>query len=331
MDIDHSFYMNLALQEAWKYQLLTYPNPPVGALTLDKNGKILSIEAHQKAGSEHAELRSIISALKDNFIDKLKTPNEKHSYIIDRYQDHFKGATIYTTLEPCNHYGSTPPCSLLIEKLGFERVVCGVLDENQKASGGLKRLESLGINVATKVLEEECKELVSPFLKWQKGDRFMFFKIALSLNGVYDGGIISSKESRLMVHKIRDKIDLLIIGGESVRVDRPTLDSRMINGKAPDVLIFSKRDDFDRDIPLFKVKNRKVFIQDNLSGLDRYKFVMVESGGGLLDTLRGEIDWYLIMRSPHMKVGKSLQAKKDLKILHCTKNSFDTIEWLKEI
>jgi diaminohydroxyphosphoribosylaminopyrimidine deaminase/5-amino-6-(5-phosphoribosylamino)uracil reductase len=333
MVIDNSFYLSLAIKEAWKYQLLTYPNPAVGALILDKNSKILSIEAHQKARGEHAELKAVVSALiklGDKKLPELEDATKKHDYIIQNYQNYFKDCTIFVTLEPCNHHGSTPPCSLLIERLGFKKLVCGSLDFNPKAKGGLKRLQKSGVIVESGVLKKECDELIEPFLKWQKDESFIFFKIATTLNGVYDGGIISSDRSRRLVHKFRDKVDLLVIGGESVRVDRPTLDARMVNdGKAPDILILSNSDDFDRDIPLFKVKNRKVFIEKNLDRLSLYKFVMIEGGSSMMESCSSYIDWYCFFRSTDMKLGKTLQLTKELKLLNLRDIEQNTIEWLK--
>jgi len=320
--------MKLALHEAWKYQLLTYPNPAVGALIVDQNFKILSIGSHKRAGDAHAELDAVIRALDDENIDKIESATGRYNYIVKNYKDYFKGCTFYVTLEPCNHKGKTPACSILIEKMGFRRVVIGATEQNSVALGGGEYLKSSGIEVVTGVMEKECNDLIYPFLTWSNKS-FLFFKIAMSLNGVYDGGIISSNRSREYVHKIRDKIDLLVIGGESVRVDRPILDSRLIGGKAPDILILSKRDDFDKDIPLFKVRNREVYIEDNLDRIKEYKFIMVEGGDGVLQTIKDEIDLMLVFRSDAMKSGKTLKQDIEFEYLHTLNNGFDNIEWLR--
>ena len=112
-------------------------------------------------------------------------------------------------------------------------------------------------------LQQECDELLSPFVAWQSHQPFVFFKLALSKNGVARGGIITSEASRTMVHRLRDKCDLLVIGGNTVRTDRPLLDARLCDGMAPDVLIYSRQNDFDSSIPLFSVKNRKVLIENS--------------------------------------------------------------------
>jgi len=331
MEIDHNFYMNLALNEAWKYQILTYPNPAVGALILDPHGKILSIEAHKKSGLAHAELNAVISALKDKKIDSFDNPMQKYDYIVKNYENHFKDHSIYTTLEPCNHYGKTPPCSLLIQKLGFSKVIIGSYDLSSEASGGINRLIDSGVEVIHGVLKEDTTKVIEPFLKYQSNKPFVFLKIATTLNGVYDGGLISSQDSLKLVHKIRDKIDLLVIGGETVRNDRPTLDARLVDGKAPDVLIYSKQKNFDLSIPLFNVKNRKVYIEDNFDRIFSYKLVMIEGGNSIAKSLKDIIDWYLIIRSSKSKSGKVFNLDTTLDRIYCKKNKFDTISWYKEL
>ena len=335
MVIDDNFYMSLAINEAWKYQGLTYPNPPVGTVILDKNAKLISINTHKKVKTSHAELNALIDAYikitKDEKILNFKNPNEQHKYLLENHNNYFKDFIIYVTLEPCNHQGSTPPCSLLIEKLGFKRVIIATFDPNKKATGSIKRFKKIGIDIKVGVLEQEAKTLLLPFIKYQNGDNFIFFKIAKHQNGTYDGGLVSSFESRKYVHKLRDKIDLLVIGGESVRVDKPTLDARMVNGKAPDVLIYSKRDDFDKSIPLFNIPNRKVFIESDFEKLQNYKFIMIEGGEKMLEATKGIVDWYLFFTSPNLKIGKTLQTNLNLQNLFSFTLIKDTITWAKPI
>lgn len=332
MVIDDNFYMSLALKEAWKYQGLTYPNPPVGALILDKNNQIIAVEAHHKAGQPHAELNAIESALikmGDTKITTLSTPNEKHAYILAYHDKRFEGCSIYVTLEPCNHQGSTPPCSILVKTLGFKKLICGSIDPNKNATGGIKTLEDSGLHVKVGVLKKECDTLIAPFKKWQQKEPFIFFKLALSANGVYDGGIITSKESRTLVHHMRDTIDLLVIGGNTVREDRPTLDSRLVDGKAPDVLIISKNKEFDKDIPLFNIAGRKVFIEENFDKIKQYHFIMIEGTQTMLQLTQKLVDWYCIFRSSSYKKGTTIQIQKDFERLATIQNKIDTIEWFQ--
>jgi diaminohydroxyphosphoribosylaminopyrimidine deaminase/5-amino-6-(5-phosphoribosylamino)uracil reductase len=332
--VDDKFYMELCLKEAWKYQGLTYPNPAVGSLILDKYDKLIAIDAHYEAGHPHAELNVISKALEilgDKEISNINNPANKHQYILDNHNNQFKDFTIYVTLEPCNHTGSTPPCTMLIETLGFKKIVIGTMDPNTEASGGAKLLESSGLKVIKGILQNECNQLLEPFKKWQKNEPYIFFKLATTKNGVYTGGTISSLNSRIHVHKLRDKIDLLIIGGNTVRVDRPTLDCRLCGGRPPDILIYSTRDDFDTQIPLFKVKGRKVFIEKRLDMIKKYHFIMIEGADALMKETIDIVDHYMIFTAPNFKIGKTIQLDMKLKNLNKYQNELDTIEWFKKI
>ena len=111
MEID---YLQLAIDEAWKYQFLTYPNPAVGAVLIVKNKVFIS--AHKKAGLPHAEVNVIYEAYKHFFkAPDLTTSNDIHNFLYQNHNNFFNDAILYVTLEPCNHYGKTPPCSLLIK------------------------------------------------------------------------------------------------------------------------------------------------------------------------------------------------------------------------
>jgi diaminohydroxyphosphoribosylaminopyrimidine deaminase/5-amino-6-(5-phosphoribosylamino)uracil reductase len=311
MEID---YLQLAIDEAWKYQFLTYPNPAVGAVLIVKNKVFIS--AHKKAGLPHAEVNVIYEAYKHFFkAPDLTTSNDIHNFLYQNHNNFFNDAILYVTLEPCNHYGKTPPCSLLIEKIKPKKVYIGLKDPISSHSGGIERLRKV---TKVEVLNDKrCFDLIEPFIKWQ--NRFVFFKFAFSLNGVYEGGYITKKNSLKWVHKVRDKLDLIVIGGNTVRIDRPTLDSRLVNGKAPDILIYSKNDKFDRDIPLFKVKNRKVFISDNLDILDNYKFIMIEGGEKLYQALQNVIDMKLFIINQNRIIQRNnFKFNESLDIIHIT-------------
>jgi diaminohydroxyphosphoribosylaminopyrimidine deaminase/5-amino-6-(5-phosphoribosylamino)uracil reductase len=326
--------MNLCLNEAWKYQGLTYPNPAVGSLVLDANGKLLAIDAHKQAGDAHAELSVISKAfeiLGDTKISSLDNATKKYKYLLENHNDKFKGFTIYVTLEPCNHHGQTPPCSVLLKTLKFNKVVIGTMDPNKKATGGVQILKDCGIDVDTGVLEKECKQLINPFLKWQTKKPYIFFKLAISSNGVYTGGTISSKQSRIHVHKLRQKIDLLAIGGNTVKIDRPTLDCRFISDDAPDILIYTKDKIIDETIPLFSIKNRKVTIANTLENLKKYKFIMIEGGEGMLKAVSQLVDHLLIYKSNDFKTGKTIQIDLKLEKIFDGKIGLDKIEWFKII
>ena len=244
MKINDKFFMSLALKEAWKYQGLTYPNPAVGCCVV-QNGKILALQAHKAQGKPHAEVLALQEAFakltNNKKILKLKDSHLIHKFLINNHNGIFNNTHIYTTLEPCSHIGKTPACSNLLVKLKVKKVIIGHKDKHSK--GAIELFRKNNIKIKENVLPKRSKELLYPFLKWNK-KQFVFFKYASSLNGAIDGGYISNKKSLKKVHKLRDKIDLLVIGGASVRNDRPTLDARMCDGKAPDIFIYSREKRF---------------------------------------------------------------------------------------
>ena len=319
MKIDDNFYMKLAIDEAWKYQLLTYPNPAVGCVVV-KNDKLLSIEAHKESGLPHAEVNALKEAFlnenKNSVIGTLKSSHEIHDFLLKNHDGFFNDCEIYVTLEPCNHVGKTPSCANLLSVLKPKRVIVSVKDPNKIASGGLETLLNQNIDVRLGVLEKEGYNLLLPFISWQNKTS-IFFKMAQTLNGSIDGKI-SSNRALAYVHTLRDKIDLLVIGGNTVRIDKPTLDARYILGNNPDILIYSKNKMFDKNIPLFKVPNRKVLISDDLFKLLDYKFVMVEGTYNLLDKLKEKIDFIILLISPKIRMGNNAlnEINIDFEIVH---------------
>ena len=313
MKIDDNFYMKLAIDEAWKYQLLTYPNPAVGCVVV-KNGVILSIEAHKEAGTPHAEVNALKAAfLKEYPNDVLKTKKDSHDiheYLIKNHNGFFEDCIIYVTLEPCNHIGKTPACSNLLKEIKPTKVVVAHEDINKEATGGIKTLKEAKIDVVLGCMKKEAYDLLYPFIKWTKGT-FVFYKMAQTLNGSVDGKI-SSKMAQLYVHTLRDKLDLMLIGGNTVRTDRPTLDARYIAGRAPNIMIYSKSKVFDSNIALFKVPNRDVIISDDLFKILDYKFVMVEGTYSLMEKLKEKLDYIVLIVSP--KIRKGINALNDMDI-----------------
>lgn len=332
MKIDDNFYMRLAIDEAWKHQLLTYPNPAVGCVIV-KNQRLLAVEAHKEAGMPHAEVNALKTAyLKDNPNSILKTKNSSfdiHQFLLQNHNGFFNDCEIYVTLEPCNHIGKTPSCANLLKELKPKRVIISVKDPNKQATGGLEALKNENINVTLGILEKDGLNLILPFISWQTKS-CIFFKMAQTLNGSIDGKI-SSNRALAYVHTLRDKIDLLVIGGNSVRIDKPTLDTRYIQGKNPDIFIYSKNKVFDNNIPLFKIPNRKVLISDDLYKLLDYKFIMIEGVYNLLDKLKERIDFFILIISPKIRKGQNALNEIDLdfEIIHENFIGEDKIIFLK--
>lgn len=206
-------YMRIALQLAQGTSGQTSPNPMVGAVVV-KDGEIVGMGAHMRAGEEHAEVHALHMA-----------------------GERAKDATVYVTLEPCSHFGKTPPCcELLIEK-GVQRVVIATLDCNPLVSGnGKRRLEEVGIEVTTGVLEAEATLLNRYFFHYMKKKRpFVTIKTAMSLDGktatvTGESKWITGEEARADVHQYRHIHDAILVGVNTVLTDNPHLTTRIPNG-----------------------------------------------------------------------------------------------------
>lgn len=204
------YYMQRALELAAKALGRTSPNPVVGAVIV-KDGKVIGEGYHMKAGTPHAEVHALNQA----------------GY-------NARGATMYVTLEPCSHYGRTPPCADALVNAGIKKVVIATLDPNPKVAGkGRKILEDAGIETVVGVLEDEAKKLNEVFLKHiTRGLPFVSLKYAMTLDGKIatstgDSRWISSEQSRQYVHKLRNIYDGIMVGINTVLKDDPMLNCRL--------------------------------------------------------------------------------------------------------
>ncbi len=212
-------FMSLALAEAAKAKGRTSPNPMVGCILVRK-GKIVARGYHHKAGEPHAE----IEALK-----KLKD---------------LRGLSLYVTLEPCAHYGRTPPCAEAILKSGIRDVVVGMKDPDPKVSGkGIRLLKKNRIRVRVGVLEEECRDLNRAYITHRTEHRpYVTLKIAMTRDGkiaVKKGHKtaplkITGPAADRFTHELRDQTDAILVGAGTIRSDDPRLTTRLKkNGKNP--------------------------------------------------------------------------------------------------
>ncbi|MHC3995399.1 bifunctional diaminohydroxyphosphoribosylaminopyrimidine deaminase/5-amino-6-(5-phosphoribosylamino)uracil reductase RibD [Thiomicrolovo sp. ZZH C-3] len=323
--------MALAVDAAWAFQGCTFPNPAVGAAVTDASGRILSVAAHEKAGGPHAEVLALQKAFalltSDTAVLALTDSAAIHDYLMTHHNGCFASCTIHVTLEPCAHHGKTPSCARLLAGVGMGHVVYAAADPNAEAAGGASILGDAGINVEHQP-SKASEDLLFPFVQWQQKP-FVIFKWAQRLDGTVDGGIISGSESRRFVHAMRDAADLLVIGGNTVRTDRPTLDARLVDGKAPDILILSKRDDFDRTIPLFSVPGRKVMIASDLDVIEQYRNVLVEGGPGMFEAVQPRCDMYLCFVAPSSGgTIRFLQERKQFEIRHLSRSGEDVKQWM---
>ena len=326
--------MQVAIDSAWEFQGLTFPNPAVGCSVVDTHGKIISVGVHEKAGEPHAEVNALQMAyalLKDDSsILLLSDSGAIHDFLINNHANIFVDCTLYVTLEPCAHHGKTPSCALLIKALGIKNVVVGHKDPNAEAAGGISILKESGCAVA---MADECSaranDLLKPFVTWQQKP-YVTFKWAQRLDGTIDGGTISSHLSRINVHAMRDVSDLIVIGGETVRSDRPTLDARLVDGRVCDVLIYSRQTQFDKTIPLFNIEGRNVYIESSLERIQEYKNILIEGGPAMFEATKNIVDSYLCFVAP--KSGGTIRftnTKNDFTILHSQTSGSDVMMWMK--
>ena len=220
------------------------PNPLVGAVIFDDNFRIISEGRHEKYGENHAERNAILSA-----------------------KENLKGKSIAVNLEPCSHFGKTPPCADLIIEKGIKRVVIGMIDPNPIVSGrGIQKLKDNGIEVITGVLEKECSELNEIFIKNQTQKKpFITIKTATTLDGRIATGTGSSKWitdefSRKEVQKLRNKYDAILTSSATVIKDNPSMTCRMKNGRNPIRIVADTNLKTDKDSKIYENNGAKILI-----------------------------------------------------------------------
>ena len=208
--------MREALRIARHAEGRTSPNPLVGAVVV-RDGKIVAEGWHRRAGTPHAEIHAL------NMAGELAA-----------------GATLYVTLEPCSHFGRTPPCARAIVEAGIKKVVAAMSDPNPKVAGrGFEILRTAGVEVEVGLLEAEARALNEIFIKWvTKNLPFVTMKFACSLDGKIatvggESQWISGEASRKFSHHLRDIHDAILVGVGTVLADNPSLTTRLVEGKNP--------------------------------------------------------------------------------------------------
>ncbi|MCW3162655.1 bifunctional diaminohydroxyphosphoribosylaminopyrimidine deaminase/5-amino-6-(5-phosphoribosylamino)uracil reductase RibD [Chryseobacterium oryctis] len=227
--MEDEFYIKRCIEIAQKALGKTYPNPLVGSVIVH-NGKIIGEGYHHRAGENHAEINAINSVK-----DKSLIPE----------------STIYVSLEPCAHYGKTPPCSLKIKELGFKKVVIGAMDSHDKVNGkGKKIIQDSGIEVISEILEKECIELNKRFFTYHEKKRpYIILKWAESEDGFLDKNFkpysISNSLVNQYVHQLRADEHAILVGTQTTLNDNPSLTVRNIKGNNPVRILI----DFDLKVP----------------------------------------------------------------------------------
>jgi diaminohydroxyphosphoribosylaminopyrimidine deaminase/5-amino-6-(5-phosphoribosylamino)uracil reductase len=209
--------MKMALSLAERGRGWTSPNPMVGAVVV-KDGKVVGKGFHRKAGGAHAEIHALKEA-----------------------GDQARGATLFVTLEPCNHVGRTPPCTKAIVESGIKRVVAGMKDPNPGVTGGgLDYLAHRGIDTAVGICENACRHLNEAFIKYIiAGVPFVVLKCATTLDGriatrTGDSKWITNARSRQFVHRLRHEADAIMVGIGTVAKDNPSLTTRLDGAEGSD-------------------------------------------------------------------------------------------------
>ncbi len=212
-------FMRRALRLAKRGAGRTSPNPMVGAVVV-RDGRVVGEGFHERVGGPHAEVHAL-----------------------RRAGESARGATLYVSLEPCNHHGRTPPCTEAVIQAGISRVVIGMADPNPKVTGGgADRLRQAGIAVTVGVLERECRILNQPFIKWvTQGRPYVTLKCAATLDGrmgarTGESRWVTNERSRRLVHELRAAVDAVLVGIGTALADDPLLTARLDRKKTPQPL-----------------------------------------------------------------------------------------------
>ena len=228
------------------------PNPMVGAVIVH-NGIIIGEGYHIRCGEPHAEVNAIRSVKNESLL---------------------KEATIYVSLEPCSHYGKTPPCADLIIEKGIPEVVIGCMDPFSMVAGrGIEKLRKAGIKVTVGVLEKECQQLIRRFITFNTQKRpYITLKWAESADGFIDKNregvnpvLLSTPLTSMVVHKRRAEHDAILVGRRTALLDNPSLTTRNWFGKDPIRLVIDKDLTLPKDLCLFDGKIRTIIFTQKAS------------------------------------------------------------------
>lgn len=293
-------YMRRCLQLAANGLGRVRPNPLVGCVVV-KDGRIISEGYHQEYGHNHAERNALLR------------------------EGDYHGATLYVNLEPCSHYGKTPPCADLIIEKGIKRVVCCNDDPNPLVAGnGFRKLEVAGIEVVRHVLEEEGRELNRRFFTFMEQQRpYVILKWAESKDGFMAPATtgpywLSTQEQNRLNHRWRTEEDAILVGSETYLLDKPSLTPRHYLGPAPQPVVLDRRNRLT-NVPPHWLHLHAQTIEETLHALFEAKLqsVIVEGGRKILDAFikSGLYDEARILRSPQ-RLGSGLKAPAIPPIAH---------------
>ena len=250
-------YMQVCIDLAIKGFPLAMPNPMVGCVIVNKDN-IIGQGHHQKYGTHHAEV---------NAINSVKNP------------ELLKESTLYVSLEPCAHFGKTPPCADLIIQHKIPRVVIGSLDTFSEVNGkGIKRLKEAGIEVVTSVMEKECREINSRFFTFHEKKRpYIILKWAQTSDGFIapldqkEPLWISTKESKTLVHQWRSEEQAILVGRKTAELDNPKLTTREVKGKNPIRIVLDRKHSLEKELDIFNNDAPTLVVNETISSEDHLK------------------------------------------------------------
>ena len=260
----NNVYMTRALELARLGVGYTNPNPMVGAVIVKEN-KIIGEGFHENYGGPHAEINAFESATED-----------------------VSGSTMYVTLEPCSHYGKTPPCAHALVEKGIKRVVVAMEDPNPRVAGkGIQILQDNGIEVSVGMMEPEARKLNEIFIKYITTNLpFCILKTAMTLDGKIattggDSKWISAEDSRSYVHKLRHQVSAIMVGIGTILADNPMLTTRLdtVPGKNPIRIIVDTRGRIPLEANVLRVDEQTKTILVTTELAPREKLAHLESTG----------------------------------------------------
>lgn len=289
----HEKYIKRCVELAKNGLGTTYPNPLVGSVVVYQD-KIIGEGWHRKSGEPHAEVNAINSVKDKSLLSK---------------------STIYVNLEPCSHYGKTPPCCDLIIANNIPNVVIGTIDPFAKVSGnGIKKLIEAGTTLTVGILEQECNELNKRFFTFHNKKRpYIILKWAESQDGFIAPLLREKKEpvwitneiSRQLVHKWRSEEQAILVGTNTVIDDNPSLTTRNWSGNNPIRIVLDQNNRISKENHIFDTKAKTISISKNIidfnkaiaSEIARYLFksniqsIIIEGGRQTLQTFIDEGIW----------------------------------------
>lgn len=309
----HEKYINRCIQIGKNAAPSAYPNPNVGCCIVYKDC-IIGEGFTSAYGGSHAEVNAINSVENKELL---------------------KASTLYVTLEPCSHFGKTPPCADLILKYKIPYIYIGIKDPNPRVSGnGIKRLEECGIKVKVGVLSKKCKEHHKIFLtnikekrpyivlKWaESSDSF----IAPLKKKITKPVWLSNEYSRQLSHKLRTEFDCILVGSKTIISDNPMLNSRDWYGESPKIAVINKANDLDKNLNIFKTTSEVIIIDEkcidftqNIAKQICYYLIskgisrlLVEGGSQTINTFIKEDLWdeIKVFKSP-LEIKEGIKAPK---------------------